>query len=174
MKISNAETNQCDPCTRKHRENTEADARYSYATNLATGERGVVPSALLGPAEALSYALVERCAGDEANFELSGHKGDLFTKVERLSDRHWCMATDSDGQRGAVPARLLEQVPAAVLHFVAAKAYAGEPDHHEIDFGVGEIAIDVRRCSDARWLHAKNATSGQSGLVLADIFNLAH
>ena len=68
MKISNAETNQCDPCTRKHRENTEADARYSYATN----RRDIVPSALLGPAEALSYALVERCACDEANFELSG------------------------------------------------------------------------------------------------------
>lgn len=149
-----------------------ADARYSYAKNVATGECGVVPSAILVPAEARGYALVEPFAGDEANFELSGRSGDLFTNVERLADKHWCMATDSDGKRGTLPSRLLGPVPTATLHFVATKAYVGEPETHEIDFGVGEIAVNVRRCSDARWLHAKNTCSGQSGLVLADTFNL--
>lgn len=149
-----------------------ADARFSYAKN-STGEGGVVPTSLLTPAEAASYALVKHFSGDEDNFELSGRRGDTFHGVEPLSDEEWCSAIDDDGKRGVLPTRLLKkQLGASVLHFVAVKPFAAELEHHEVNFAVGDLALAVRRLDDRRWVYAKNATSGHSGLVPADVFNL--
>merc|ERR1711907_20597 len=132
-----------------------ADHRYCYAKN-SSGDAGVVPTTVVTPAEAASYELTEHFAGDEDNFELSGRRGDTFYGISPLSDDEWCSATDCDGNRGVLPARLLKkQVSASVLHFVATKAFAGEVENHEVDFEVGDLALDIRRVDDRRWIYAK-------------------
>merc|ERR1712072_692348 len=148
-----------------------ADQRYCYAKN-ASGDAGVVPTSVVAPAETASYELTEHFSGDEDNFELSGHPGDTFYGISPLSDDEWCSAIDSDGNRGVLPARLLKKASASVLHFVATKPFAGEIDNHEVDFEVGDLALEVRRVDDKRWIYVKNAASGRSGIVPADIFNL--
>lgn len=116
------------------------------------------------------YILLENYEGDSDNFELCGRKGDSFHNVEKLKDEKWVSAKDADGNRGILPARLLKGTMEQIDAQVAIEGFTAEPLNFECDFNKGEVAVNVRRCSDPEWMFVKNATTGKSGVVPMRVF----
>lgn len=132
------------------------------------------------PDSVVCYRMTEDYDGDVASDEedpgqqgpFQVLKGEVFSQVEVMADKRWSKVTTDTGVRGVVPTKALERLTTAKLHFVAVKTHGADPYTNQVGFDVGDVAVDVSRCDDKQWINATNATSGNRGIVRADIFNL--